>query len=101
MSNIPESADEVLTLLRTFMEHEKDVYGLLTLGIFGSFARNEADSDSDVDIVFETSKQNLFLTAKMKAELEDLLARRVDVVRLRKHMNSRLRQRIMQDVRYV
>jgi predicted nucleotidyltransferase len=37
----------------------------------------------------------------MRAELERLLARPVDVVRLRERMNRRLRQRILQEARYV
>jgi predicted nucleotidyltransferase/uncharacterized protein with HEPN domain len=67
--------------------------------VFGSFARGEARSDSDVDIVFETNEPNLFRTARMRAELESLLARPVEVVRLRERMNRRLRQRILQEAR--
>lgn len=101
MSKKVLSRDEVLALLREFMQRERDEYGLITLGVFGSVARDDARSDSDVDIVFETSKPNLYLTARMQAELEDLLARHVDVVRLRKRMNSRLKERILREATYV
>jgi len=37
----------------------------------------------------------------MKQELEELLARRADVVRLRKQMNPRLKRRILRETRYV
>jgi hypothetical protein len=58
-------------------------------------------SKGDVDIVFETNEPNLFRTARMRAELESLLARPVDVVRLRERMNRHLRQCILQEARYV
>lgn len=96
-----QSVEKVLTLLKTFMECRKSSYGLVSLGVFGSFARGEAQNDSDVDIVFETKEPNLFRTARMKAELEELLALRVDVVRLREGMNPRLKQRILREARYV
>ncbi|HUY15681.1 MAG TPA: nucleotidyltransferase domain-containing protein [Terriglobia bacterium] len=101
MSETNESMEEVLALLKAFMESQKSEYGLLSLGVFGSLARGEARSDSDVDIVFETNQPNLFRTARMRAELERLLARPVDVVRLRERMNPRLRQRILREAHYV
>ncbi len=63
--------------------------------------RAQAHEDSDVDVVFETSEPNLFRTSRMKQELEQLLARRVDVVRLRERMNPGLKKRILQEARYV
>lgn len=101
MSEMAQSREEILVLLKTFLECNRSVYRLVSLGIFGSYARGEAQGDSDVDIVFETDEPNLFRTARMKAELEELLARRVDVVRLRKQMNPRLKQRILREVHYV
>ena len=101
MTEMNQSMQDVLALLKTFMERQKSEYGLVSLGIFGSVARGEARSDSDVDIVFETNQPNLFRTARMRAELEKLLARPVDVVRLRQRMNPHLRRRILREARYV
>ena len=41
-------------------------YGITSLGVFGSVARDEADDQSDVDIVYETDSPNLFRTVRMK-----------------------------------
>jgi len=38
---------------------ERD-YGVKRIGVFGSFARNEADETSDVDIVVEMTEPDLF-----------------------------------------
>ncbi len=91
--------DKVLALLKTFME--KSEYGLTLLGVFGSFARGEAQSDSDVDVVFDTDTPNLFLTAMMKQDLEELLGRPVDVLQLRGLTNPRLKARIEEEAVYV
>ena len=88
-------------LLKAFKEQHAGKYHLQALGYFGSYARNEAGEDSDVDIVFVTDAPNLFKTAVMKQDLEVLLGRRVDVVRLRERMNPHLRDRILREARYV
>jgi predicted nucleotidyltransferase len=93
--------DDILAVLRAFKRDCAERYGILEIGVFGSFARDEAGEDSDVDIVFQTHEPNLFRTARMKQELESLLARRVDVVRWREGLNPRLKRRIAREARYV
>ena len=101
MAETAQSRDSVLALLRTFMQRHKSKYGLISLGVFGSFARGEAQHDSDVDIVFDTDAPNLFRTAMMKQDLEELLGRPVDVVQVRGLTNPRLRARIESEAVYV
>ncbi len=76
-------------------------YGITSLGVFGSVARDDAIEESDVDIVFETDKPNLFRTARMKQRLEMLLLRHVDVIRWRESINPRLKSRIAREACYV
>ena len=101
MSETTQAREEVLALLKTFMERQQAEYRLVSIGVFGSFARGEARSDSDVDIVFETNEPNLFRTARMKQDLEELLGRSVDVLQLRGLTNPRLKARIEKDAIYV
>ena len=101
MNTAVTTTKDVLARLRAFKESRQAEYCLSSLGVFGSFARGQAQEESDVDVVFETSEPNLFRTSRMKQELEQLLARRVDVVRLRERMNLRLKRRILREVRYV
>jgi len=101
MSETAQSRERVLALLKRFKERHKSEYGLTRLGIFGSFARGEAQSNSDVDIVFDTDAPNLFRTAMMKQDLEELLGRPVDVVQVRGLTNVRLKARIEREAVYV
>lgn len=56
-------------------------YGVVKASIFGSVARDEADSNSDIDLLvqFEDGRSLLDLSG-LKIELEELLNRKVDVV---------------------
>lgn len=89
--------EKVLEILRQFKKEYAQDYHLLSLGVFGSVARDEALPESDVDIVFETDQLNLSRTASMKVELENLLAHEVDLIRLREMMDKRLKKEIQKE----
>jgi len=101
MSHEILTSSQLQEKLRLFKEQHGAKYHLLTLGYFGSYARNEATENSDVDIVFETQTPNLFKAASMREALVNLLEHPVDVVRWREKMNPRLRARIQKEAVYV
>jgi predicted nucleotidyltransferase len=94
------SRDEVLRELRHMKEEFKTRYGVTRIGIFGSVARSEIRTESDVDVVVEM-KPSLFMRASLKAELESLFGKSVDIVRYREGMNRYLKARIDRDALYV
>ena len=91
----------VLEQLRRLKQVRGEYFRVSRLGVFGSVARDEAGSGSDIDVVFETDAPNLFRTAHLRQELEEWLGYRVDIVRLRPTMNASLRERILHEARYV
>jgi uncharacterized protein len=95
------SSERLKALLKLFKERHGAEYGLSKLGYFGSYARNTATPSSDVDIVFDTDSPNLFMTAMMKQDLEELLGRPVDVIQERGLLNPRLKAYIEKDAIYV
>jgi predicted nucleotidyltransferase len=76
-------------------------FGLKKIGLFGSYARGEVRGDSDIDIVVEIEKPDLFHLIGIKLAIEEALGNKVDIVRLRDTMNRALRSRIERDVIYV
>lgn len=76
-------------------------FGLKRIGLFGSYARGEVREDSDIDIVVEIEKPDLFHLIGIKQAIEEALGNKVDIVRLRDTMNQALRSRIERDVIYV
>ena len=76
-------------------------YAISRIGIFGSVARGEQTEESDVDVCIECPPMGLFRLGSMKNALEQLFGCRVDIVRLRDHMNAFLRERIEKEGIYV
>jgi len=98
MSGTVLRQEQLQALLKAFKEQHAE---LRALGYFGSYARNEATEDSDVDIVFETDAPNLFRASAMRLELEELLGRPVGVLQLRGLTNPRLKARVEREAVYV
>ena len=73
------SRDEVLKILQ---EHREKIrgFGVRRLGLFGSCARGEATETSDLDFVVEFEKKSFDAYMDLKAFLEELFQRRVDLV---------------------
>jgi predicted nucleotidyltransferase len=93
--------NQLLALLKEFKENHQQEYGINLLGIFGSFSRDEAKQGSDVDVVVQLSKQDLFNIIGIKQDLESILHLSVDVVSYRSNMNFFLKKRIDRDAIYV
>jgi len=56
-------------------------YGVAKASIFGSYVREEQTAESDIDILVEFSAEKSLLDlAGLKIELEEALAREVDVL---------------------
>jgi predicted nucleotidyltransferase len=92
--------ETLLKELRRLKPEFERRYGVTRIGIFGSFARNEIREDSDIDIVVEM-QPDLIKRATLKAELESIFGKRIDVVRYRSGMNGFLKKRIDEDAFYV
>lgn len=93
--------DVALEILTKYKNENFDKYGIDALGIFGSVARDEATSASDVDICIKTKTPDMFMIIHIKDELQTLLSSQVDIVRVRDKMNEFLKKRIEKDAIYV
>ncbi len=71
------------------------------LGLFGSYARDANSTRSDIDIFVKLEPAKMFDLISIKEDLEKLLEKKVDLITLRKSMNSFLRNQIRQEGIYV
>jgi uncharacterized protein len=92
---------EILEIIRQYKQENSEKYGINAIGVFGSYARDMASEDSDVDIVIETREPDLYKMVHIKEDLEQRLNRPVDIVRKREKMNPYLKKRIERDAEYV
>jgi len=76
-------------------------YNPTQIAVFGSYARNENNPDSDIDILVSFSKRvSLFDLGGMKYDLSELLNRPVDLV-TDNGLNEKLRPYISKDLRII
>ena len=61
--------ENILNYLSTHKEEFKEKFGVVTIGLFGSYARGDANENSDVDIVIEMKPKSLVNRLKLKEEL--------------------------------
>lgn len=70
---------EALAILATHQTRLKE-FGVKSLMLFGSVARDEARTDSDVDLLVEFDRPvGLFTFLRLKRYLEEILGRSVDL----------------------
>lgn len=75
-------------------------FGVKRIGLFGSYAREKDQDYSDVDIVVELEKPDMFALIGLKQKIEEQLHTDVDIVRYRDRMNRSLKERIDKDAVY-
>ena len=88
MENIEKIKGKIVKILRK--------NNVVRAGIFGSYARGEEKSGSDIDILVETSEPLGFAFAGLELELERRLKRKVDLLTY-KGINPLLRERILRE----
>jgi predicted nucleotidyltransferase len=96
-----KATNEYIVLLRNYKRNYADKYGIKRMGIFGSVARGEQSKDSDVDVCVEIEKPDIFYLVHIKDDLEELFRCKVDLVHLRKSMDSFFLNRINREALYV
>ena len=94
---------EVLHYLSQHKEEFFQRFGLVKLGLFGSFGRGEAREDSDIDIIIEMDEgiDDIYRKKQaLKYELEYYFQRKVDIAR-EKYLKPLAKKAIMKDIVYV
>jgi hypothetical protein len=88
-------------ILRKILEHREQIrsFGVRRLGLFGSFARGEETASSDLDFVVDFDRKSFDGYMDLKAFLEGLFQRRVDLV-IADAIKPRLRDPILSETVY-
>lgn len=84
-------------------QHKEELaeQGVRSLAIFGSVARNESTSKSDVDILIDfDSKRGLFAFVGLKSYLENLLDCNIDLV-TKDALHPALKSKILREAKNV
>jgi len=72
--------DQIVNILRNKKPDLQTRYPIAELGIFGSYARGDNNSNSDIDILVDFNGRIGIGFIKLAHELEDLFQQKVDLV---------------------
>ncbi|MEK6752878.1 MAG: nucleotidyltransferase family protein [Chloroflexota bacterium] len=88
--------EKILSLLKTHKRQLKK-FGVRSISLFGSIARNQARKRSDIDLLVDFNRPiGLFEFARLKLYLEELLSRKVDLV-TPEALRKELRENILRE----
>ena len=93
--------EEITEFLTTHKDEMAQRFGVVKIGLFGSYARGEADEHSDIDIAIEMDTPNIadsyFGTLHF---LEDHLQKKIDLGLL-SNVRPELKEHIKREIIYV
>ena len=91
------SLDELVQTKREDILRAANRHGAFNVRVFGSVARGEADSESDIDLLVDMEPgRSLLDLSGLLIDLEDMLGCNVDVVTER-GLRDRIRERVLKE----
>lgn len=97
-----DTLTEITDILKKYGTELNRRYGIKRLGIFGSFIRNEANEESDLDMLVEFEQDadiGLLKFVEIENYLSDLLGVKVDLVE-KSALKPRIGKHVMKEVVY-
>lgn len=77
------TGEEILDLLRNERPLLRREFGVLSIGLFGSYAKNTQGPESDVDLFIELTEPRYDFLAGLQIYLEDKIGKPVELIRKR------------------
>lgn len=93
--------EEIINTLQTEKQYLKDNYGVVSIALFGSYAKGLENSDSDVDFFVEFKEPSYSFLMGLYSYLEKKLNAKVEIVRKGPHVSERFINTIKGDLIYV
>ena len=92
--------NQIISLLRAEKSYLTKEFGVVTIGLFGSFATGRSDINSDIDLIVELTEPRFDYLAGLQVYLEKKFSRKIEIVRKGNRINTRFVQRVEQDAIY-
>ena len=93
--------EEYLKILKQFKELYATKYGITSIGLIGSVARDEHTEESDVDVIVEAPTMTIFICMDIQIQLQKMMRVHVDVVTKSPYMRPRFQARVEREAIYV
>jgi len=98
---MPYERNDIINFLATHKNEFFDRYGVVKIGLAGSYARDEAVIGSDIDIIVSIPSENKFRSFfELLHYLEDSLGHKIDLA-TEASLKPRIKTTVMKDIHYV
>lgn len=97
---MPYTKQTILNYLSTHINEFQTKYGVERIGLFGSYARDEATDESDIDLYVHTTRKTLSAVAGLWNQIEHDLNKKVDLITAHNRMRPGLKHSIESEVIY-
>lgn len=97
---MPYTKQTILSYLATHIQEFKTKYGVQRIGLFGSYARDEATDKSDIDLYVHLEKNTFDALSGLWVQIENDLRTKVDLIASHAHMRPGLKNTIENEVIY-
>ena len=92
---------EIINKLKEHKEELCKKYNIVSIGVFGSYARGEATPESDVDVLVEYDvTPGFFVFLELEDELSKIFNKKIDLV-TKPALKTLIKDRILRETVYV
>jgi predicted nucleotidyltransferase len=91
----------IIESIRQEKEYLNRQFGVEEIGLFGSYARNEQNEHSDIDVLVKLNRPSYKALMGVYAYLEKKLNKKIDLIRKGPHLSGKFMDMILKDVIYV
>ena len=91
---------DILNFLDTHKDELRDKYSLVKVGLFGSYAKDLANEESDIDLYVEFENKSFKNVARVWNYFEEHLGKKIDLFYPHKNMRKSLKESIESEVIY-
>lgn len=91
---------EVMTLLSEHRRYLEEQFEVSKIGLFGSYAKEQQTTDSDIDFYVEFKTKTFDNLAGLWVYLEELYHKKIDIVHKHKNNNKVILANIRKEVIY-
>ena len=94
------SHEDILRLLKIEKEFLRNEFGVINIGLFGSYVKGTQRVDSDIDLIVELKEPRFEWPSGLQIFLEQKFDKKIELVRKSDNVNRRFTQRIENEVLY-
>ena len=91
---------EILTILRAEKPYLSNQFGLLSIGLFGSYAKGTQVPESDIDLLVELAEPRFDYLVGVQLHLEKKIGKPVELIRKRPGLSERFLKRVEKNIHY-